>query len=252
MEVKKLCMAVLSALTLVAGTSHAAIQVAGTRIVFEGDQKEQTVRLTNTADAPVLAQIWLDATEKETDGKVEAGAQATPFILNPPVVRINGGKAQVIRLFKTAEVAALPADRESVFWFNALEVPAKVRHEDGENRLNIALRTRLKLFYRPAGLKADVIAAAEALQWRVRREGADYVVTCVNASPVHVSFSRLVLKRGDKETELGGGMVRPLADEPFRFAGAAAAGGGKLTLDFQYITDLGAFVPVTLTLPEEG
>jgi len=259
MQARKLYVAAMAAMALVAGTSHAAIQVAGTRIVFDGSKKEQTVRLNNTGEAPVLTQLWLDSGKDDADGGVRAGAEATPFILNPPVARINGGKSQVVRIFKTAETATLPADRESVFYFNALEVPAKVRSagqaeadaEASGNHLNIALRTRLKLFYRPPGLKADVIGAGEALKWKVQRDGNDYVVTCANGSPVNVSFAKLVLKHGDSETAVSGAMASPLGDTQFRFEGAAA-GQGPLTLDYDYITDLGAFVPGTATLKDEG
>ncbi|WP_454764405.1 fimbrial biogenesis chaperone [Cupriavidus campinensis] len=248
----------MAALAILSGPSQAAIQVAGTRVIFDGSQKEQTVRLTNAADQPVLTQIWLDTGEESTDNTIQTGAQSTPFIINPPVARINGGKAQVVRIFKTAEVASLPRDRESVFWLNILEIPAKAAKvadaepQSDENRLNIALRTRLKFFYRPAGLKGDTISAAESVKWRARKDGDDYVVTCINSSPIHVSFARLALKQGDKQTEVPGGLASPQSDEEFRFVGAAAAGGGKLTLDLDYITELGAFVPVSVSLSDEG
>ncbi len=237
----------MASLAIAAGPLHAAIQIAGTRIVLNGDQREQTVRLTNTADTPVLTQIWLD---QAADGgpDLAAGAQRTPFILTPPVARLNGGKSQVVRIFKSAEISSLPHDRESVFYFNALEIPAKVAGKQGENHLNIALRTRLKLFYRPAGLKSDVIEAAERLKWSVRRDGADYVVTCVNGSPLHVSFARLVLKQGEHQTSLAGGMARPFGDEVFRFVNGASGNGADLTLGLDYITDLGAFVPLSIAL----
>nr|WP_315592511.1 molecular chaperone [uncultured Cupriavidus sp.] len=250
MKAKSVFCAALAVLGIAAGPSHAAIQVAGTRIVLEGDQKEQSVRLANTADTPVLAQIWLDKDGGNGTGTIEAGAQDVPFILTPPVARLNGGKSQVVRIFKSAEVASLPKDRESVFYFNALEIPARVGGKQGENHLNIALRTRLKMFYRPAGLKADLSEAAESLKWRVRRDGADLVVTCSNGSPLHVSFASLVLKQGkDKgESALPGGMAGPLADKEFRFVDAAAGTGAALSLDLNYITDLGAFVPLSIPL----
>lgn len=248
MKAKSVCCAALAVLAIAAGPSHAAIQIAGTRIVLEGDQKEQSVRLANTADTPVLAQIWLDKDGADGKGSIEAGAQDVPFILTPPVARLNGGKSQVVRIFKSAEVASLPKDRESVFYFNALEIPARVGGKQGENHLNIALRTRLKMFYRPAGLKVDMTEAAESLKWRVRRDGADLAVTCSNGSPLHVSFASLVLKQDEYESALPGGMAAPLADKEFRFVGAAAGTGAALSLDLNYITDLGAFVPLSIPL----
>ncbi|RZT42936.1 fimbrial biogenesis chaperone [Cupriavidus agavae] len=248
-------MTALTAFVMAAGVSHAAIEVTGTRIVFDGDQKEQTVRLTNTAETPVLTQIWLDRDDPQGPGKVEAGAQDTPFILTPPVARLNSGKAQVVRIFKSADIATLPTDRESVFYFNVLEIPAKSKADESApavNRLNIALRTRLKLFYRPTGIQTDIVEAAEALKWHVRRDGADYVVTCDNPGALYVSFAKLALKQGEKQVDLGGGMAAPRGQTQFRFEKAAAAGSGPLSLDFDYITDLGAFVPGSVPLGAGG
>ena len=75
MKARKLYIAAAAAIAMIAGSAQAAIQVAGTRIVFDGAQKEQTVRLTNTDDAPILAQLWLDSGKEDTDDAV-AGAES--------------------------------------------------------------------------------------------------------------------------------------------------------------------------------
>lgn len=43
----------------------------------------------------------------------------------------------------------LAQDKESLYYFNLREIPPKT---DKANTLQIALQTRIKLFYRPAGL----------------------------------------------------------------------------------------------------
>ncbi|PJI52023.1 molecular chaperone EcpD, partial [Methylobacterium radiotolerans] len=45
----------------------------------------------------------------------------------------------------------MPQDKESVFWLNVLEIPPK--DKANQNLLQMAFRSRIKLFYRPAGLK---------------------------------------------------------------------------------------------------
>ena len=259
---KKALAIVISAMTFIAAApSYASVQVAGTRVIFDGAKKEQTVRISNTGKSPLLAQIWLD-TGKTTEGGLPlAGEDETPFVITPPVARINGEKSQVIRIFQTAETAALPKDRESVFWLNVLEVPTKAKPKAKEksqaeaedagssnNQLSIALRTRLKMFYRPSGFKADVIAASDELKWKLRKEGNEYVVVCDNPSPVHISFGQMHLKSGDQSAELAGGMVAPMSTEQFRFSADHLPAGGPLTLKFDYITYLGAFVPKQVDL----
>lgn len=74
--------------------------------------------------------------------------------------------AQTIKLMYTAS-SALPKDRESVFWFNVLEVPPKPDAAKAANQslLQLAFRTRIKLFYRPEGLSGISSDAPLALKW---------------------------------------------------------------------------------------
>lgn len=63
--------------------------------------------------------------------------------------------------------SALPKDRESVFWFNVLEVPPKPDAAKAANQslLQLASCTRIKLFYRPEGLSGIPSDAPLALKW---------------------------------------------------------------------------------------
>lgn len=48
----------------------------------------------------------------------------------------------------------LPADRESLFWMNVKAIPSLDEKLANENTLQIAIQSRIKLFYRPSGLSA--------------------------------------------------------------------------------------------------
>ncbi|RDL19866.1 pili/flagellar assembly PapD-like chaperone [Serratia fonticola] len=67
--------------------------------------------------------------------------------------RVETGKGQTLRISYAG--GALPMDKESVFWLNVLEVPAKSQATTGENRLQMAFRPRIKLFFRPKGLDGN-------------------------------------------------------------------------------------------------
>jgi chaperone protein EcpD len=61
----------------------------------------------------------------------------------------------------------VPQDRESVFWLNVLEIPPKPVGK--ANHIQLTVRSRLKLFYRPAGLAGSPKAAVAQLRWRLVR-----------------------------------------------------------------------------------
>lgn len=129
--------------TGILSTAHAAVSLDRTRAVFNGDNKSISLNISNeNKQIPYLAQAWLeDATEK----KITSG----PLVVTPPVQRLEPGTKSMVRVMVTPGAASLPQDRESLFYFNLREIPPK---SDKPNVLQIALQTRIKLFYRPEGI----------------------------------------------------------------------------------------------------
>lgn len=97
----------------------ADIVISGTRIVYPQSSKDVVVNLDNHGNKPLLVQTWLD------DGRDGVNPQELklPFIITPPVSRIDPKKGQSVRITYTG--TPLPQDRESLFWFNVLEIPPK-------------------------------------------------------------------------------------------------------------------------------
>lgn len=132
----------LAAGFLASATASAAIALDRTRAIFPGNANSLSLTITNeNRQHPYLAQAWLE------DGN--GNKITTPFMVTPPVQRVEPGKKSLIRINALPEVAALPQDRESVFWFSVREVPPK---SDRPNVLQVALQTRIKLYYRPASI----------------------------------------------------------------------------------------------------
>lgn len=221
--------ALLSILALV--EAQAGVAIDGTRIIYPAKEREVTVKLTNKGVSPVLMQVWVDRGEAQSKPQ-EADA---PFLVTPPIFRLDPQKGQSVRLTFTGE--SLPSDRESLFWFNALEIPP-VPQDAGGNVMQIAVRSRLKLFYRPEGLAGDLPSAIEQVSWSVQKQGATYVLRGENASPYHLSFSALALHQGGRIYDTGGGMIPPYSHHDFPVAGFEGGSGGKLR--YRWMSDFGA------------
>ncbi len=175
----------------------ASIVLGSTRIIYLSDASVVSVKLTNVGERPTLIQTWMD------DGDADAIPDyvKVPFILTPPIVKIGGQKSQVLKLRYIG--SGLPQDRESVFWLNVLEVPLKAE----ANRLQIVLRIRIKIFYRPVGLTNRPHEAAQALVWQVVNGG----LQVSNPTPYHVSLARFKINGREMEGE----MVAPYATHSF-------------------------------------
>ncbi|MCP0803000.1 fimbria/pilus periplasmic chaperone, partial [Salmonella enterica subsp. enterica serovar Kentucky] len=124
------------------GAAQAAISPDRTRLVFKGDDKSISVDLKNASEKmPYLAQSWI---EDEKGVRI-----SSPLTVVPPVQRIEAKSIGQARIQGMPGLAALPQDRESLFFYNVREIPPK---SDAPNTLQIALQTRIKLFYRPVSL----------------------------------------------------------------------------------------------------
>ncbi|QPJ99575.1 fimbria/pilus periplasmic chaperone [Enterobacter mori] len=123
-------------------TAHAAIALDRTRVIFDGRHNSETMTITNqNKELPYLAQSWV---ENESGEKI-----SSPLIALPPLQRVEPGAKSQVKVQTTRDVSRLSQDKESLFYFNVREIPPKGKKP---NTLQIALQTRVKMFYRPAAL----------------------------------------------------------------------------------------------------
>ncbi|KAA3598244.1 fimbria/pilus periplasmic chaperone [Stenotrophomonas maltophilia] len=226
MKIRACALALMLVCTGHAFPAAAAVTLQGTRVIYDGSKGAVTVNTNNRGDKVALAQVWLD----DGDASAKAGSQKLPFVLTPTTRRIEAGGAQAFRLtYAPMAGAALPSDRESLLYFNLLDIPPKPENVEGQNLLQFAIRTRVKLFYRPAGLPGHARDTAAALQWRAEGQA----LQVYNPGFYHVTLSRLTLPDG---STIEVDMVAPgeRLDLPLP-SGASVPG----TLEFQWLDDYG-------------
>ena len=244
MLVRFLCASLV--LVVAPSAAQAGVVVDGTRHIYPEQRREITLRLTNDdLRTPRLVQVWLDGGNKDA----RPSHSDVPFNLSPPVFRMEPGKSQAVRVVYTQE--PLPADRESLFWLNVLEIPPKAnalldaQDDNPSNHLQFAFRIRTKVFFRPAHLPGTPEEAPTQLRWTLHRSAQGPLLEVHNPSAYHVTFNEVALAMGSHPDAnllaAGEGMVLP---------------GGRLTLPvreivqmvpadaqvhFKYINDYGAF-----------
>ena len=220
----------LSAGMMISQPDYASIVMNGTRVIYQGNKNEVTISLTNKNKRPVLIQRWIDTgNENTTPEKI-----SVPFVLSPPVNRVDPEKGQTIRISSTG-VPALPQDKESVYWLNVLEVPSKNKDsEASKQKLNVVFRTRIKLFYRPEGLEGDSNKAPDDLHWRLNGQN----VTAQNNSKYNVTIFTLNYKASGVTSESKGAMIGPGESHTFSLKNSGNIDG----LSFDTINDYGALI----------
>lgn len=228
----------LIGLLLMSDAVNAAMTISGTRIIFPGNQKEQVVRTNNKGSKPALVQVWVD------DGTTNKNINEmkVPFLATPPVYRVEPGKGQSVRLIYNG--MTLPQDRESVFWFNMMEIPTVNKSSEDKPRLELAFNTRIKIFYRPQSLFSSSSDEFKKLTWEIYKQGKG--ITVGNPTPYYFSFESGYVIKGNNKNELKTEMIPPFSSRVFT---PEKKGGGieaTAEIHLHLINDYGAAKDIVL------
>lgn len=164
---------------LVAEEANAAIALDRTRVIFDGGSKSMSLNISNeNKELPYLAQGWI---ENDSGEKIDS-----PLLLLPPLQRVEPGAKSQLKIQATHDASKLPQDRESLFYFNLREIPPKSKTP---NTLQIALQTRIKIFYRPKTLQATQDDYANPWQTKItlKRNGDRYNID--NPTPYYITIA---------------------------------------------------------------
>lgn len=229
------CAGLMMAGSLASLPANAALMLQGSRLIYPEEKREITARLEHAGEAASIVQAWID----DGDATATPANAKAPFLVRPPIFRLDAGKTQILRISSLPQ--SLPKDRESLFWFNAREVPTETpgsTDAEGSSKMHFIVRTRVKLLYRPKGLTA--LAANQAprqLGWRVEAETGGCALVAMNSTPYHVSLNSIAA--GHEKISVGDGVVAPMQEQRFQLSASQCQSvSSKVT--FEYINDYGA------------
>lgn len=206
-------------------SAHAAIALDRTRVIFDANTHSETLSITNqNKNLPYLAQAWIEDAQGH---KIES-----PMTALPPLQRVEPGAKSQVKLQMTGAGTPLPQDKETLFYFNVREIPPK---SSKPNTLQIALQTRVKMFYRPAALAINSQQLNEPQkQLTLTKEGDGYRLN----NPTGYYVTIVEAAAGEKSASVAGfkpDMVAPKGS--LLLKGSAGALGSHPVLTF--INDYG-------------
>jgi chaperone protein EcpD len=106
--------------------------------------------------------------------------------------------------------------------------------------LQFAIRSRLKLFYRPAHLPGDAQSAPGQVSWKAVADGQGYALEVHNPTPYHVTIVKLSLDVGGKSYSADPGMVDPLGTLRLKIKDLTSAPAAGTSVAYDIVNDYGA------------
>lgn len=171
-------------LVLLAGSASASVIINKTRLVYPSDTSSIAVQLLNKSHTEHLVQSWID------NGNPESRPEdiQVPFLISPPVIKINANGGQTLKISATNRYNNLAKDRESIFWLNILDVPPMPDNKKS-NYMQVALHSRVKLFWRPGNLAMAQDDIPEHISFSPGASGN----SCINnATPYYLTIIQIM------------------------------------------------------------
>ncbi|MGQ8775440.1 fimbria/pilus periplasmic chaperone [Serratia sp. NA_112.1] len=216
----------LIAALLLAQQASAAISLDRTRVIFNGEDKSVSLSISNeNKQLPYLAQGWIE--------DAQGNKISSPLTVLPPVQRLEPGAKSQVKVQGLPAANLMAQDRETLFYFNLREIPPK---SDKPNTLQLALQTRIKLFYRPKAIA--VVNAQTTAPWQeqltLTKQGDKYQVN--NPTPYYVTLVDAASHKGGASASgFNPLMIAPKSSETLGVAAAALGNAPVLT----YVNDFG-------------
>ncbi|WP_244665173.1 molecular chaperone [Candidatus Symbiopectobacterium sp. 'North America'] len=140
---QKVYKSVAAGLLFISVAAISGVEIGGTRLIYNGNSSQAAISVNNPDNKPYLIQSWVSKNENSDDDN--------DFSTTPPLFKLNPHTQNSVRVMLIDK--NLPTDRESVYWLNIKAIPSS--SPDAKNELLIAVKSKMKLFYRQQGLKDD-------------------------------------------------------------------------------------------------
>lgn len=174
-------------------TTSFSVGVGATRLVFDPTQKSISVAVNNPQTYPILVQSKVLEEDKKT---------AAPFVITPPLFRLEASQQSRLSVVPTGEVGA--EGREKLYWVCITGVPPSggdqwAKDKDGKSlapqpkdkvsiQVKVSVGTCIKFFVRPSELKGST-TAAESLVW----SHAGKKIAVKNPTPFYINLSKVTV-----------------------------------------------------------
>lgn len=184
-------------------TAHSGVVVDSTRHLYKEGTREISANLENKDNIPYLVKSWVEPRE---------GSTSSFFMVTPPLFRLEAKQKNTVRIFPNANIINAPKDRESVYYFNVMSIPPTSDADSDKNRIQLAVRHRMRLIYRPSSIQdLSINQEAKKLEWKK----VNNKITVKNTTPFFIYFKSIKING----VELSGlsTTLMPLRRKNFRY-----------------------------------
>lgn len=213
-----------------------AIQIYSNRIIYNENKKEVSFRVKNESTSdPYLVQSWVSTFKGEGISK--------DFIVIPPLINLTPESVNDLRVMYSSK-HELPKNRESIYSFNILSIPAI--KESNDAKVVLTTKLSLKLIFRPTGLNRE--DAKDAYRKLTGAKNGNSIVLS-NPTPYYISIKEASFNIENIEWQQFLEKISTI--EPFSTVEIKSKSSKVQTISILAIDDYGATHKHLITLNEK-
>lgn len=164
--------------------------------------------LQNQGEQAVTMQVRIVGWRQ--DGGHERYDAQTEVVASPPIVRVEGGQKQLIRLIKQGSIAA---GVEKAYRVVVDEIPQPQTAGAPQLGLKIQMRFSIPLFAYGTGVPTQPTGSHHAfvdgarLSWRIVSDNGQPALQVTNDDNVHVRLSNVKVQQGGRRVDMAQGLL---------------------------------------------
>lgn len=172
------------------------------------DMNASELWIENQGNSAATMQIRIVRWTQE--GGYERYQSQQEVVASPPILRIDRGSKQLIRLIKQT---AAPAGVEKAYRIIIDEIPQPDAPATPQMGIKLQMRYSLPLFVYGSGIRTQLNAANHAdvqtdrLSWRVVQQAGKPAIEVINQGNVHLRLSHVTVAQNGQKYKLGEGLL---------------------------------------------
>ncbi|MCW4782239.1 fimbrial biogenesis chaperone [Enterobacter chuandaensis] len=208
--IRRLCLAGVLAGIAASGQAQAAATILLWPIDpwLDADAKATELWIQNQGNSATTMQVRI--VRWKQDGGYERYSAQQDVVASPPIVTIQKGNKQLIRLIKQG---AVPAGVEQAYRIIVDEIPQPDAKAEPSIGLKLQMRYSIPLFVYGQGIPTikegahHALVETQNLSWRVTQAEGQPALEVRNRGDVHVRLSQVSLEQGGQKRTVAEGLL---------------------------------------------
>jgi fimbrial chaperone protein len=175
------------------------LQVSPVSVTLKPDHSADGITLRNVGTDVVHAQVRVYHWTQQ-----DGAEQLTPssgLLISPPMLQLNPGEQQLVRVIRTAPPPSGTAAVEDAYRISIDELPVQA---SGARTLQFVIRQLLPVFVEPA----TGTAAAPQLRWSLQSDAGQTVLQAMNTGDAHAQLADIsFVSSARHRVEVAGGLA---------------------------------------------